>query len=363
LKITAVEPIVLRADRVDTSRADGTQDAFLVRVHTNLGVVGIGEADTSPYLARTMIEMPSSHLIARGLREVLVGEDPLAIDRLWHLMYRASYHYGRAGVALHVISAIDMALWDIAGKVAGEPLYRMLGGQATERMPVYASLLRYGTAELVARNAGEALERGYRHIKLHEITVPEVEAARRAIGPAIPLMIDTNCPWTPDEAVAMAKRMAPFDPLWIEEPVWPPEDYRGLAKVRAEGGVAIAAGECAGTLADFTQLIDVAQVDYLQPSVTKMGGISEMRKVVALARSRGIKVQPHSPYFGPGLVASVHVCAALPDRPPVERFYCDLEASPFGDLVDAAGGHMRLPDGPGLGLVVDEAVIARYRVN
>jgi hypothetical protein len=116
MRITAVEPIVHRADRVDTTRADGTQDAFLVRIHTDEGHVGIGEADTSPYLARTMIEMPSSRLIARGLREVLMGEDQLEIDRLWHVMYRATYHYGRGGVALHVISAIDMALWDLAGQ-------------------------------------------------------------------------------------------------------------------------------------------------------------------------------------------------------------------------------------------------------
>jgi L-alanine-DL-glutamate epimerase-like enolase superfamily enzyme len=108
MRITAVEPIVHRADRVDTTRADGTQDAFLVRIHTDEGHIGIGEADTSPYLARTMIEMPSSHLIARGLRKVLVGENPLEIDRLWHVMYRATYHYGRGGVALHVISAIEL---------------------------------------------------------------------------------------------------------------------------------------------------------------------------------------------------------------------------------------------------------------
>jgi L-alanine-DL-glutamate epimerase-like enolase superfamily enzyme len=94
-----------------------------------------------------------------------------------------------------------------------------------------------------------------------------------------------------------------------------------------------------------------------------MGGVSKMQKVAALAQSRNVKIQPHSPYFGPGLIASIHICAALPDQPPVERFYCDLEASPFGDLVDAAGGYMRLPQGPSLGLVVDEAVIARYRVN
>ena len=111
MKITDVESIVLRRDRVDTGRADGTQDAFLVRVHTDEGIAGIGEADTSPYLARTMIEMPSSHSIARGLREILLGENPLEIDRLWQLMFMGTYHYGRAGAALHVMSAIDMALW------------------------------------------------------------------------------------------------------------------------------------------------------------------------------------------------------------------------------------------------------------
>ena len=122
MRITDVEPLVLRRDRVDTGRADGTQDAFLVRVHTDQGIVGIGEADTSPYLARTIVEMPSSHSIARGLAELLVGENPLEIDRLWQLMFHGSDHYGRGGAALHTISAIDTALWDIAGKVAGRPI-------------------------------------------------------------------------------------------------------------------------------------------------------------------------------------------------------------------------------------------------
>ena len=364
MKITRIEPILIAVPYsyggpLGPNARWRTMDTLIIKVETEEGVIGWGEGFGLSTCATTLAAL--NNLVA----PLAVGRDAADIAGLMNDLQRKLHNCARNGPVGFALSGLDIALWDIAGKVAGEPLYRMLGGQPAERMPVYASLLRYGTAELVARNAAQALERGYRHIKLHEITVPEVEAARRAIGPEIALMIDTNCPWTPDEAVAMAKRMAPFDPLWIEEPVWPPEDYRALAKVRAEGGLAVAAGECAGTLADFTQLLDVAQVDYLQPSVTKMGGISEMRKVIALAqaRSRGVKVQPHSPYFGPGLVASVHICAALPERPPVERFYCDLEASPFGDLVDAAGGYMRVPDGPGLGLVVDEAVIARYRVN
>src|SRR5581483_10592538 len=128
LRIAAVEPIVLRVGEVDTGRADGTQDAFLVRIHTDEGIVGIGEADTSPYVARTIVEMPSSHAIARGLAGLLIGRDPLEIGSLWQLLFHGSDHYGRGGAALHTISAIDMALWDIAGKAAGRPVSSLLGG-------------------------------------------------------------------------------------------------------------------------------------------------------------------------------------------------------------------------------------------
>jgi L-alanine-DL-glutamate epimerase-like enolase superfamily enzyme len=239
----------------------------------------------------------------------------------------------------------------------------MLGGAPADRVPVYASLLRYGKADLVERNAARAIEQGYARVKLHEITEPEVAAARRAIGPRVALMVDTNCPWTADEAVAMARRMAPHDMLWLEEPVWPPENYDGMARVRTEGGVAVGAGESACTMADFEALVRRAKVNYVQPSVAKIGGITTMKQVIALAQANGTKVAPHSPYFGPGFVASIHICASLPGDVPVERFYCDLEASPLGDLVVASGGTMRLPNGPGLGLDVDESVIARYRVS
>jgi D-galactarolactone cycloisomerase len=362
MKITSIEPILIAVPYqyggpLGAAARWRTMDTLIVKVETDQGITGWGEGFGLSTCATTMAAL--NNLVA----PLAIGREAENIAGLMNDLQHKLHNCARNGPVGFALSGLDIALWDIAGKIAGQPLYRMLGGKPTGRMPVYASLLRYGTSDLVARNAAQAIERGYRHIKLHEITVPEVETARRIIGPGIPLMVDTNCPWTPDEAIAMARRMAPFDPLWIEEPVWPPEDYRGLARVRSEGGVPVAAGECGGTYADFSQLLDVAQVNYLQPSVTKMGGVSEMQKIIALAQSRNVKIQPHSPYFGPGLIASVHVCAALPGQPPVERFYCDLEASPFGDLVDAAGGHMRVPQGPGLGLVIDEAVIARYRVN
>jgi L-alanine-DL-glutamate epimerase-like enolase superfamily enzyme len=362
MKISNIEPILIAVPYryggpLGNAARWRTMDSLIVKVETDAGIAGWGEGFGLSACATTRAALVNL------VTPLALGREADDIGALMGDLARRLHNCARSGPVAFALSGLDIALWDIAGKVAGQPLYRMLGGEKTERIPAYASLLRYGTAELVERNAAEAVDRGYKHVKLHEITVPEVEIARRAIGPNAKLMVDTNCPWTPDEAVAMAKRMAPFDLLWLEEPVWPPEDYRAMARVRAEGGIPVAAGENAGTLADFSELLGTAKVDYLQPSVTKIGGITEMKKIVALARSRGVKVAPHSPYFGPGLIASVHICAALPGQPPVERFYCDLEASPFGDLIDASGGYMRVPDAPGLGLVVDEAVIARYRVK
>jgi L-alanine-DL-glutamate epimerase-like enolase superfamily enzyme len=252
----------------------------------------------------------------------------------------------------------------MAGKLASKPLYRLLGGTATvERMPAYASLLRYGNADVVRQNSANAVERGYRDVKLHEIGVAEITAARDAIGAGIALTVDASCAWTLPQAIEMAAKLRGCHLTWLEEPLWPPEDYAGMARLKAAGGIPIAAGENAGTLADVAQLIGTAGVDYVQPSITKIGGVSAMRQIAATARRAGTKLAPHSPYFGPGLIATIHFAASLPERPTVERFYLDLEASPLADLVEAPGGFMRVPNGPGLGIEVDETVLRKYRVN
>ena len=161
MKISKVEPIILRSGPADTSRADGTQDAFLVRVHTDDGLVGIGEADTSPYVAHVITDMPASHAVARGLSELLLGEDPLQIRRLWDVMFAGTYHYGRDGAALHAISAVDMALWDIAGKAAGRPVCDLLGGQRAEQVAVYASEVMPASTEEVSELAAWAVGEGF----------------------------------------------------------------------------------------------------------------------------------------------------------------------------------------------------------
>ena len=364
MKITKVEPILISVpyDRGGgpVPKADAVpwrnMDTLLVRVKPSEGITGWGEAFGFGACVATQTAL------ARLVGPLAIGREAGDIAALMDDLGRKLHNYGRNGPVSFALSGLDIALWDIAGQVADQPLYRMLGGAPVTHVPVYASLLRYGSADLVARNAARAIERGYARIKLHEITVSEVAAARHAIGSAVPLMVDTNCPWSSEDAIAMARAFAPYNLFWLEEPVWPPDDYTALARVRATG-VPIAAGENAGTPIEIAQLIDVAKVDFVQPSVTKIGGVSEMQRLIRLAAARGAKLAPHSPYFGPGLIATIHICASLSAPTFVERFYCDLEASPFGDQVNAAAGYMNVPQGPGLGLVLDETVIARYRVD
>ena len=203
-------------------------------------------------------------------------------------------------------------------------------GQRRDRIPTYASLLRYGKPDLVARYTEEAIGRGYTAIKLHEHLVETVAPGREAAGPNIALMVDTNCAWAPDEAVAMARKLKVYDLAWLEEPVDPVDDYDTMARIRRDTGVTIAAGENIGHAAEARLAIELGALDIFQPSVTKIGGIIAMGKAIAVAQQHGVRVMPHSPYFGPGLIATLHVIAArLPDAM-CERFYCELEATPLG---------------------------------
>ena len=176
-------------------------------------------------------------------------------------------------------------------------------------------------------------------------------------------MIDTNCPWTPDEARQNALSLKPFDPYWLEEPVFPPENFTGLAQVRAETGVPIAAGENACTVYEFRAMFAATAVTYAQPSVTKVGGITEFRKVAALAQMANVTLVPHSPYFGPGLLATLHLMAAQPEPPLIERYFLNLEASLYGDLIHPVDGFFTAPKSPGVAPEPDPDVLRDYAVK
>jgi L-alanine-DL-glutamate epimerase-like enolase superfamily enzyme len=165
-----------------------------------------------------------------------------------------------------------------------------------------------------------------------------------------------------DEALAMCRALRDLDLTWIEEPVWPPEDHAGLARVRAESGIAVAAGENVASVAEFHRLFESKALSIAQPSVTKMGGVTELRKVFDVAETFGVRVVPHSAYFGPGLLASIHVCAAQAREVWIERFYCDFDFTPFGTAIDPVGGRIAVPQGPGLGIDPDPHALKRLAI-
>ncbi len=372
MKITKVEPIILRLDQIDTTRADGTQDAFLVRIHTDEGLVGVGEGDTSPYIARTIIEMPSSHSIARGLGELLVGENPLAVGRLWQRMWMGAYHYGRAGAALHTISALDMALWDIAGQAAGLPVSELLGGRRTDSMLVYASEVMPDTADEVRAIAERAVLNGYTALKLGwgplgQSLASDLElmsAAREVLGPERKLMLDGGMAYTVKSALELVRELEPLDIYWLEEPL-AADDFEGYRRLSDGSPIRIAAGEADSGIEPYRRLVKEGHVDVLQPDLARCGGFTVARQIADLARETGVEVVPHCFSTSVLVAASLHFTAAL-DKATLSEY--SVANSPFvGGLVqepfEFADGRLAIPTGPGLGITLNEELISRMRYD
>jgi L-alanine-DL-glutamate epimerase-like enolase superfamily enzyme len=366
MKIQTIETLLLSLPYTTGGSADAeawggkawrTADALLVKVTTDEGITGWGEA--FGYNAIPATRAAIEHMVA----PMCIGRDPLQIESLMLELQQKLHIFGRGGPVTYAMSGIDIALWDIAGKAAGKPVHDLLGGCRAPRLPCYASLIRYTDPKVVAANTARALSQGFRHIKLHEIEVAPVRAAREAAGDDVDIMLDVNCPWSLREALDMAARLQPFNLRWLEEPVWPPENYAGLAQVRASCDIPIASGENAATLMHYQHMFEAQAVDFAQPSPTKMGGISELRKVYTLAAANNVTVMPHSFYDGPGLLAALHVNAALGQGSLVEWRYFDLEARLYGGEGVPTDGAITVPHGPGLGLDPDPGVIQRYRVG
>jgi L-alanine-DL-glutamate epimerase-like enolase superfamily enzyme len=327
---------------------------ILVRITTDDGVTGWGECFA--YGATGAV----CEIVDDALAPLVRGQDPTARERLVDSMHRALMIWGRRGLAMCAVSGVELALWDLAGKARGVPVAALLGGAADARVPAYASLLRYTSPAEVARATAAMAREGYRGVKLHQVDVASVAAARAAVGEDVDLMLDTNCPWSVEDAIRMARRLEPFHLRWLEEPVWPPEDYAGLARVRAAVDIPIACGENEATVFGYRHVIAAGAADILQPSVTKVGGLGELRKVAVLAAASGVTFVPHCFYFGPGLAATLHAAAATPGIPYVEFPPGELEAPLITERLLGTDGKVRVPPGSGLGADPDPDVIARF---
>ena len=363
MMITGIETVPLRIPFKAGTKSDASAwgdsnlpaaDSLLVKVTTDQGLVGWGEAFGFRTVASAKLAV--DQLIA----PLCVGQDATRIEPLMLAVQKKLHVFGRGGALAFGISAVDIALWDIAGKAANAPLCQLLGGGAAE-LDRYASLVRYSEPSLVRAAVRQAIEAGFRTLKLHELDLAAIRAAREEAGLDIDLTVDVNCPWTLHEARRMAEELNAIDLKWLEEPLWPPENFAGLAELKRTGGIPIAAGENVYTLMDFERLLAAGAVDFVQPSSAKMGGISELRRIFPLAAIHNIPVMPHSFYDGPGLLAAIHATAALGTTDSmIEWRWFDLEATIYGDALHQKRGRISVPQGPGLGIDPDPDVIRTY---
>ncbi len=388
MKIAAIRTTALscRCDPPYASAAgvQSRRGALLVEIETDGGIVGIGEAGVGGGVTATVIE--------KDLAPMLVGEDPLLIEYLWQRMFARTRQYGRRGLVMQAISGIDIALWDIAGKVAKLPVYRLLGA-CRDRVEAYASGGFYQEGKSAADLAGEAegyRARGFRGMKMKigrnpstqthlrqligqaefcevepEEDLARVAAVRQALGPRAKLMVDVNCAWSPAVAIEMGRAMEPHKLYWIEEPV-ATDDIDGSARVADALATPIAGYETEVGLYGFRQLIDRGAVDIVQPDIAWSGGFSEGRRIAAYAQAHHRMVAPHAFAGAVLLVASLHFAAAIPNGLLLEwdqnpnAIRDDLLKEPLRLERD---GTVKLPERPGLGIELDHAAVERYRVG
>src|SRR5438874_7938368 len=249
MKITRIETIYVRLPKVKI-QCDSGQDALLVRVHTDAGITGLGEVDSSPMAVKGAIEGPYSHTTTSGLAHLLVGEDPFETEKLWYKMYSSNVYAGRRGIAIHAMSGIDMALWDIKGKALGVPVWKLLGGGFHQKIRCYASSLFGPTPEETADRAKQFHDQGFTAVKFGwdpmgknaQTDVALVREARKALGDEPDLLIDAGLVWDAKTAIQRAAAFADYHIYWLEEPLRP-DDYDGYRKLSAASTVRIAAGE------------------------------------------------------------------------------------------------------------------------
>jgi L-rhamnonate dehydratase len=341
---------------------------LVVEVSTDDGLVGIGNAALAPQVTEQTIDL--------YLKPLLIGQNPWDIEFLWQHMYRKTMAFGRKGIGMVAISAVDIALWDLLGKSAKQPVYRLLGGRTKPRIPVYASRLYATELGALAAEATRYKNEGYKAMKLRfgwgpvdgaagmQRNLELVRTVREAVGNEIDVMADAYMGWTLDYAKRMLPLLEPFRLRWLEEPVIP-DDIQGYAELKSYGRIPIAGGEHEFTLYGFRDLLEARAVDYIQFDTNRVGGITQARKIAALAEAYSVPVIPHA-----GQMHNYHVVMASLNSPMAEYFpMVDVEVGNelfwylFAGEPKAKDGFINLDDDvPGLGLSIDETKLQDFEV-
>lgn len=368
--IENVKAYVLRLPTV-TDACDGTQDTALIEISTDEGVTGWGEVDSCPTVVKAIVEAPMSHMICNGLRNILVGLDPLAIDDCMYAMYEGANYYGRTGAGAHAMAGVNIALWDIVGKVSDKPIYQVLGQLGEKKYRAYCSILFGDTPAETYDLARRYVDEGFTAIKFgwgpmgkdEKTDIELVHQARRGAGDDVEVLVDAGQVWDWKTALHRAKQFADYSVFWLEEPLHP-EDISGYAKLTAESPIPIATGEAESDIRVFQRLVTDGGLDWIQPDPGRCG-ISTFVEAGRFAADHDSRAVNHSFKSGITIAASLHALAAVPNGEMFE--YCMSESPLRHNLTkesfDVVDGYITVPEAPGLGITIDETTFEKYRIS
>ncbi len=380
MRVTDIETMVLEVELAQptwsaatlnplaSSRSTSTRAALIVRVRTDEGITGIGQA----HAAAGMIPLTRA-AVEEVIRPYVVGEDPFMVEAIWDRVYQGTFLNGRKGTVIAALSGVDVALWDIMGKATGQPVYRLLGG-GRDRIPGYATGGFYSPGKTVADLADEVAGYAARGFKAAKIKVgcmslredlERARAVREAVGDSVKLMADANRAYDPKTAIRMARHLEELGYELLEEPV-SPDDVEGSALVTASTGIAIAGYETENTSRGFRDLIARRAVDVVQTDLIWNGGFTECRKIAAIAGAWGMAVCPHAYASAVPIVAGLHLAGSIPNALMMEldQTVNPLVTDLFTERLDIdAEGNVAIPSRSGLGVELNEETVRRYRVD
>lgn len=357
MKITDVETIF--ADRF-----------LFVRIHTDQGITGLGESGTWGYLE-------ASAKVVEKYKKYLIGQDPLRIEHHWQYMYRWSHF--RGATIMGAISAIDIALWDIAGKHFDTPVYQLLGGKTRDLARVYVHVFGNTSEELV-RNAVRAKQLGFTavghispfipespnmsHSKKMADAVERVKAYREALGDEVDICVEIHRQLTPSEAIVLGRALEPLRPFFFEDPILP-DSIDAMAYVASHINIPIATGERIHTIFEFEELLSRNAVQYVRPDVCMAGGLTHCKKIAALAEARYVGVVPHNPLSPVSTAACVQFAACIPNFALQEYPHSMSEEAPRGDKlvkkpIQVRKGCLVVPDEPGIGVELNDSMLEKF---
>ena len=381
--IADVEAIVLRAPTADPEDLDGSSETVVVRITDEDGRTGIGEADAPPEAVRELVLMADSHGWSRGLRGMLLGRDPFEVGALHDELYAGTIYHGRRGLGIHALSAVDVALHDLAGKQLGRPAYQLLGGARRDRITPYATV--YPEA-VKGRTIGQMMERiaeqfevalllGFGAVKMEVLfydlvtdreLVECIREGRRLLGDGVAMMLDFGYRWHDwRDALWTLRRVEDCD-VFFAEATLQHDDLEGHRKLAERVEMRVCGAEFAATVHECREWLERGRVDVLQPDINRCGGLTEIRRIAELAALHGAAVVPHGWKTGITAAAARHFQAATTNAPFVEMLHAALYDSPLraeltGPDPALENGSIPLPSEPGLGVELDEAAVARYR--